>query len=78
MGVCPLDPHRGIAPGPQQGPLSGPQDPGREGLGRTSAPSQNLPFFVSPERSSERDYVITDSVHSMYVVCTYIVCVCMW
>ena len=26
-------------------------------------------FFVSPERSSERDYVITDSVRSMYVVC---------
>ena len=29
-------------------------------------------FFVSPERSSERDYVINDSVRSMYV------CVCMW
>ena len=27
-----------------------------------------LPIFVSPERSSERDYVITDSVRSM----------CMW
>ena len=27
-------------------------------------------FVVSPERSSERDYVITDSVRSMYVVCT--------
>ena len=32
-----------------------------------------VPVFVSPERSSERDYVITDSVRSMYVVC-----VCMW
>ena len=32
------------------------------------------PLFVSPERSSERDYVITDSVRSMYV---YVVCVCM-
>ena len=28
-----------------------------------------LTIFVSPERSSERDYVITDSVRSMYVVC---------
>ena len=28
--------------------------------------------FVSPGRSSERDYVITDSVRSMYV------CVCMY
>ena len=31
-------------------------------------------FFVSPERSSERDYVITDSVRSM---CMYVY-VCMW
>ena len=30
-------------------------------------------FFVSPELSSVRDYVITHSVRSMYVVC-----VCMW
>ena len=29
--------------------------------------------FVSPELSSERDYVITHSVHSIYVLC---VCVC--
>ena len=32
-------------------------------------------FFVSPERSSERDYVITDSVCSrayVYVVCVYV------
>ena len=32
-------------------------------------------FVVSPERSSERDYVITDSVRSMYVyvgVCMYV------
>ena len=27
--------------------------------------------LVSPERSSERDYVITDSVRSMYV-CMYV------
>ena len=27
-------------------------------------------LFVSPEGSSERDYMITDSVCSMYVVCT--------
>ena len=33
-------------------------------------------IFVSPERSSERDYVITDSVRSMYVC--YVVCVCMY
>ena len=33
-----------------------------------------LDFFVSPERSSERDYVITDSVRSMYVY----VCMCMY
>ena len=26
-GLRPLDPHRGIAPGPHQGPLSGPLDP---------------------------------------------------
>ena len=26
-GLCPLDPHRGVAPGPHQGPLSGPLDP---------------------------------------------------
>ena len=26
-GRCPLDPHRGSAPGPRQGPLSGPLDP---------------------------------------------------
>ena len=26
-------------------------------------------IFVSPEHSSERDYVITDSVRSMCVVC---------
>ena len=32
-------------------------------------------LIVSPERSSERDYVITDSVRSMYV---YVVCVCMY
>ena len=34
-------------------------------------------IFVSPERSLERDYVITDSVRSMYV---YVVCVggCMY
>ena len=25
-GLCPLDPHRGFAPGPHQGPLSGPLD----------------------------------------------------
>ena len=31
-------------------------------------------LFVSPERSSERDYVITDSVRSMYVY----VCMCMY
>ena len=37
-------------------------------------PSNCHHFFVSPERSSERDYVITDSV----VVCMYVVCVCMW
>ena len=30
-------------------------------------------LFVSPERSSERDYVITDSVRSMYEY----VCICM-
>ena len=29
------------------------------------------PLFVSPERSSERDYVITDSV-VLYVVCVCI------
>ena len=37
-------------------------------------------FIVSPERSSERECVITDSVRSMYVyvcMCMY-VCVCMW
>ena len=27
----------------------------------------SITIFVSPERSSERDYVITDSVRSMYV-----------
>ena len=27
-------------------------------------------FFVSPELSSVRDYVITHSVRSLYVVCT--------
>ena len=32
-------------------------------------------IFVSPERSSERDYVITDSVCSM---CMYVVCMCMY
>ena len=26
-GHCPLDPRRGSAPGPRQGPLSGPLDP---------------------------------------------------
>ena len=26
-GLCPLDPRRGVAPGPHQGPLSGPLDP---------------------------------------------------
>ena len=26
-GLRPLDPHRGVAPGPHQGPLSGPLDP---------------------------------------------------
>ena len=26
-GLCPLDPRRGFAPGPHQGPLSGPLDP---------------------------------------------------
>ena len=31
-------------------------------------------LFVSPEFSSERDYVITHSVRSMYVVCSIIVC----
>ena len=30
--------------------------------------------FVSPELSSVRDYVITHSVRSMYVVCMYVVC----
>ena len=39
-GLRPLDPHRGVAPGPHQGPLSGPLGPGREALGRASAPSQ--------------------------------------
>ena len=34
----------------------------------------NSPFFVSPELSSVRDYVITHSVRSMYVY----VCVCMY
>ena len=27
QGLCPLDPRRGVAPGPHQGPLSGPLDP---------------------------------------------------
>ena len=35
-------------------------------------------IFVSPELCSERDYVITHSVHSMYVVCSLYVCVCMY
>ena len=35
-------------------------------------------IFVSPELSSVRDYVITHSVRSMYVVCSMYVCVCMW
>ena len=35
----------------------------------------SITFFVSPERSSERDYVITDSVRSMYV---HVVCMCMY
>ena len=30
--------------------------------------NRGFSIFVSPERSSERDYVITDSVRSMYVV----------
>ena len=34
-------------------------------------------FFVSPELSSVRDYVITHSVRSMYVVCMYVY-VCMY
>ena len=34
------------------------------------------PIFVSPELSSVRDYVITHSVRSMYVV--HVVYVCMW
>ena len=29
-------------------------------------------FIVSPELSSERDYVITHSVRSMYIVCMYV------
>ena len=33
-----------------------------------------LTVIVSTERSSERDYVITDSVRSMYVY----VCICMY
>ena len=34
-------------------------------------------FFVLPESISERDYVMTDSLCSMYVVCRmYVVCVC--
>ena len=32
--------------------------------------------FVSPELSSVRDYVITHSVRSMYVVCSMYLC--MW
>ena len=31
-----------------------------------------LIFFVSPELSSVRDYVITHSVRSMYIVCMYV------
>ena len=35
-------------------------------------------FFVSPELSSKRDYVITHCVRSMYVVCRmYVVCMYM-
>ena len=34
-------------------------------------------FFVSPELSSERDYVITHSVRSMYIVCIFVY-VCMY
>ena len=41
-------------------------------------PKNETLFFVSPELSSVRDYVITLSVRSMYVVCMYVVCVCMW
>ena len=36
--------------------------------------TEHTSIFVSPERSSERDYVVTDSVRSM---CMYVVCVCM-
>ena len=33
-----------------------------------------ITIFVSPELCSERDYVVTHSVCSMYVVCTWYVC----
>ena len=44
----------------------------REYRGKTCLFSRRV-IFVSPERSSERDYVITHSVYvcSMYVVCMY-------
>ena len=38
--------------------------------------AQNM-LIVSPELSLVRDYVITHSVRSMYVVCMYVY-VCMW
>ena len=41
-----------------------------ENHSKNICPKIPVALFVSPERSSERDYVITDSVRSMYVVCT--------
>ena len=40
---------------------------------KASVSNRRGTIFVSPELCSERDYVITHSVCSMYVVCMYVV-----
>ena len=44
-GLRPLDPHRGFAPGPHQGPLSGPLDP--RPLARELHSLRSLRFAIS-------------------------------
>ena len=45
--ACPLDPRRGVAPGPHQGPLSGPLDP--TPLRRSALLGHKLFLFSTPQ-----------------------------
>ena len=45
-GLRPLDPHRGFAPGPHQGPYGGPLDP--RPIGRSASRAHMCPFSQTP------------------------------